>query len=71
MDTANLIIDQFGSYLGKHSERLQVKLKGELLAEAPLLTLENVLIIGRRRREARGAVNKGSAPDGIFWMSFQ
>ncbi|HPD42244.1 MAG TPA: CRISPR-associated endonuclease Cas1 [Anaerolineae bacterium] len=47
MDTANLIIDQFGSYLGKHSERLQVKLKGELLAEAPLLTLENVLIIGR------------------------
>lgn len=46
METTTLIVDQFGSFLGKHSERIQVKLKGELLAEAPLLTLENVLIIG-------------------------
>lgn len=42
-----LIVEQFGAFVGKHSERLQVKCKGELLAEAPLLTLENVLIIGR------------------------
>jgi len=41
----NLIIDQYGSFLGKHSERLQVKVKGDLIAEAPLLTLENVLIL--------------------------
>ena len=46
METTTLIIDQFGSYLGKHSERIQVKLKGEVLAQAPLLTLENVLILG-------------------------
>ncbi|MBN1873205.1 MAG: CRISPR-associated endonuclease Cas1, partial [Anaerolineae bacterium] len=46
METTTLIIDQFGSYLGKHSERLQVKVKGALIAEAPLLTLENILILG-------------------------
>ena len=45
METTTLLIDQFGSYLGKHSERIQVKVKGELVAEAPLLTLENVLIM--------------------------
>lgn len=45
MPTTTLLIDQFGAYLGKHSERLQVKVKGELIAEAPLLTLENVLIL--------------------------
>ncbi len=45
MEITTLAIDQFGSYLGKHSERLQVKVKGQLVAEAPLLTLENVLIL--------------------------
>lgn len=47
METTTLIVDQFGSFVGKHSERLQVKCKGELLTEAPLLTLDNVLIIGK------------------------
>lgn len=46
METTTLIIDQFGAFVGKHSERIQVKLKGQVLAEAPLLTLENVLILG-------------------------
>lgn len=45
METTTLIVDQFGAYLGKHSERIQIKVKGELVAEAPLLTLENVLIL--------------------------
>lgn len=45
METTTLLLDQFGSYLGKHSERIQVKVKGELIAEAPLLTLENVLVL--------------------------
>ncbi len=42
----HLIIDQYGTFLGKHSERLQAKCKGEVIAEAPLLTLDHVLIIG-------------------------
>ncbi len=47
METTTLIVEQYGSFVGKHSERLRVSCKGELLAEAPLLTLENVLIIGK------------------------
>ncbi|MBN1920031.1 MAG: CRISPR-associated endonuclease Cas1, partial [Anaerolineae bacterium] len=47
METSTLIVEQFGAYVGKHSERIQVKVRGELVAEAPLLTLENVLIIGK------------------------
>jgi CRISPR-associated protein Cas1 len=43
----DLIVDQFGVHLGKHSERLQVTKGKEKLAEAPLLNLDTVLIIGR------------------------
>lgn len=42
-----LIVEQFGSFVGKHSERIQVKCKKELVTEAPVLFLEHVLIIGR------------------------
>lgn len=42
-----LIVDQFGAFVGKHSERIQVKRKREVLAEAPVRFLDNVLIIGR------------------------
>lgn len=43
----NLIVEEFGSFIGKHSERLIVT-KGEAqLAQAPLLHLESVLIAGR------------------------
>lgn len=47
MEATTLLVDQFGSFVGKHSERLQVKCKGAVIAEAPLLTLDNVLIIGK------------------------
>ncbi len=43
----DLIVDQFGCHIGKYSKRLKVTSKGETLAEAPLLHLENVIITGR------------------------
>ena len=30
-----LIVDQFGAYVGKHSERLRVTLQKQMVAEAP------------------------------------
>lgn len=42
----NLIVDQFGSFLGKHSERLRVSLKGEIVEERPFHGLEHLLITG-------------------------
>lgn len=44
---ATLIVDQCGAFIGKHSERLQVKYKKKVLAEAPVCFLEHVLIVGR------------------------
>lgn len=44
---AVLIVEQFGAYVGKHSERLRVSKGGETLAEAPLMHLEQVLVLGR------------------------
>lgn len=40
----HLIIDQFGAFLGKHSERLMVTKGNETLAQAPLIHLESVVI---------------------------
>jgi len=42
-----LVVDQYGAHLSKHQGRLRVGKKEELLAEAPFLHLEQVLIIGR------------------------
>ena len=42
-----LVVEQFGSFVGKHSERIQVTCKKQLVAEAPVLFLEQVLVIGR------------------------
>ncbi len=42
-----LIVDQFGAFISKHSERLRVSLKREIVAETPLLFLEQVLVAGR------------------------
>ena len=39
-----LIVDQFGVFVGKKSERVQVQKKGELLTEVPLIDLEQLLI---------------------------
>ena len=41
----HLIADQFGSHIGKYSERLKVTQKGETLGQAPLLHLEAVSVI--------------------------
>lgn len=43
----HLIVDQFGTFIGKHSERLTVMKDGQTLSQAPLLHLESVLIAGR------------------------
>ncbi len=42
----HLIIDEFGAFLGKHSERLIVTKDNQKIAQAPLLHLESVLISG-------------------------
>lgn len=41
----HLIIEKPGSFLGKHSERLRVSVKGEVATEAPLLDVEHVLVL--------------------------
>ncbi len=41
----HLIADQFGSHIGKYSERLKVTQKGETLMQAPLLHLEAVSVL--------------------------
>jgi len=43
----NLIVEEFGSFIGKHSERLIVTKGDETLQQAPLLHLESVLVSGR------------------------
>lgn len=40
-----LVVDTFGCFLGKHSERLVVKQRAETVQEVPLFDLEQVLII--------------------------
>jgi CRISPR-associated protein Cas1 len=42
-----LIVEDYGAYLGKHSERLRVTLKGETLLEVPLLYLRQVIVKSR------------------------
>jgi len=43
----HLIADQFGSHVGKYSQRLKVTQKGQVLAQAPLLHLEEVSVLSR------------------------
>ncbi|MBN2007613.1 MAG: CRISPR-associated endonuclease Cas1 [Anaerolineae bacterium] len=47
MTQSTLLVDQFGAFVGKHSERLQVKQKGQIVAEAPVMFLEQVLLTGK------------------------
>lgn len=44
MIVENLVVTEFGSFVGKHSERLQVSRNGETVEQAPLLHLRSVLI---------------------------
>lgn len=43
----HLIVDQFGCFLGKKSERLRVMRKGEVVQEVPFFKLKSVLVIAR------------------------
>jgi len=43
----HLIVEEYGSFIGKKSERLSVTCQGEKKIEAPLLHLETVLVGGR------------------------
>jgi CRISPR-associated protein Cas1 len=47
MDLTYQIVDQWGAFVGKHTERNQVRLKDTLLQEAPLLTLNAIFITSR------------------------
>jgi len=42
-----LIIDKYGMFLSKHSERLRVKSEGQIVEEVPLIHLDSVLITSR------------------------
>ncbi|MGC9371611.1 MAG: CRISPR-associated endonuclease Cas1 [Paracoccaceae bacterium] len=42
-----LVVDEYGAYVGKHSNRITVRKKGEVLEEAPVMFLDHVLILGR------------------------
>ncbi len=46
-DCAQLIVSGFGAYLGKKSERLQVKLSGKMLYEFPLFRISEVVVASR------------------------
>lgn len=41
----HLLVEQYGAFLGKHQGRLRVKVKEEIVAEAPLVHLQAVLIM--------------------------
>lgn len=43
-DSRQLIIDQYGAFLGKHSERLKVYLKGKVQEEKPFTEFEHLII---------------------------
>ncbi len=42
-----LFVEGYGTFVGRHSQRLYVKQKGKIVEEAPVLFLEQVLISGR------------------------
>ncbi len=47
MDAEYLVVDEWGVFVGLHSERLRVKKGGEVLREAPLVNLEGVIVADR------------------------
>jgi len=61
----NLVIDEYGAFLGKHSGRLRVTKNREKLAEAPLMHLQQVLVTGEGvgiSADAIGACCKAGVP---------
>ncbi len=47
MKQTTLMVENYGAFVGKHSHRLRVKHKGQVVDEAPVLFLDQVLIIGK------------------------
>ncbi len=43
-DNRQLVIDKFGTFLGKHSERLRVSMKGKVVEEKPFHEIEHILV---------------------------
>ncbi len=43
----SLILDRYGLFLSKHSERLRVKSEGQIVEEVPLIHLDSVLVTSR------------------------
>jgi len=43
-DSRQLVIDQYGAFMGKHSERLKVSLKGAVIEEKPFTEFEHLII---------------------------
>ncbi len=42
-----LILDRYGLFLSKHSERLRVKTEGQIVEEVPLIHLDSILVTSR------------------------
>ncbi len=47
MKQTTLMVEGYGAFVGKHSRRLRVKHKGQVVDESPVLFLDQVLIIGK------------------------
>ncbi|OGF68306.1 MAG: CRISPR-associated endonuclease Cas1 [Candidatus Fischerbacteria bacterium RBG_13_37_8] len=47
MDKKQLIVDTYGVFVSKHSERVRVKSEGKIIEEIPLIHLESILITSR------------------------
>lgn len=46
-DKKELIVNKFGTFISKHSERIRVKHEGKIIEEVPLMHLNSVLITSR------------------------
>lgn len=46
-DKRQLILDKYGLFLSKHSERLRVKSEGKIIEEVPLIHLDSVIVTSR------------------------
>jgi CRISPR-associated protein Cas1 len=68
----HLVVDERGAYIGKHQGRLQVRQGRQVLREAPLLHLEQVIISGRAVSVSADAVS-ACAGQGItiHFVSYQ
>jgi len=69
---SHLIVDMRGAYIGKHQGRLQVRQGRQVLQEAPLIHLEQVIITGRAVSLSADAVS-ACAGEGIpiHFVSYQ